>query len=248
VLHLLVLAVMIACLAVAAVDLAHLFAPAWNGAYFVAACVSAALEATLSFHILRARGQGGGGWRFRVAEFALFFLLLKAGRYLGQPWAAVQADLELWSRDLFAFFDGQTVIAFVMVFFAWDATNDTLRDLARLDARAAGTAGEPRPTARTLDLGWLDDGTDRPALERVTRRFFWGATLLLALTGVTRLGLARLLQLDSPPVPGLVLNVLVYFGLGWRCSGSCALRRCGASGNTGRDAAGDLPGAGCATA
>jgi hypothetical protein len=216
----LALAAMIACLAVASVDLAHLFAPDWNGAYFVVACVLASLEATLSFHVLRARGQGGGGWRFRVAEFALFFLLLKAGRYVGQPWAAVQADVSQWSQDLFTFLDGQTVVAFMLVFFAWDATNDTLRDFARLGAHAAGAAagmGAPQPAAhaaRTLDLGWLDEGIDRPALERVTRRFFWGAALLLVLTGVTRLGLARLLQLDSPPVPGLVINVLVYFGLG----------------------------------
>jgi hypothetical protein len=51
-------------------------------------------------------------------------------------------------------------------------------------------------------------------MDSLTGRFFWGGAALLILAGLTRIGIAQLLNLRRPSVPGLVLNVLVYFLLG----------------------------------
>jgi len=95
-----------------------------------------------------------------------------------------------------AIIDPKTVGAFVLASLSWWVSTQTSRDLERLD--------EP-PERSVLYIS---------PTESLTSRFFWGGALLLIAAGITRLGIAALLNLSRPPVPGLVLNVLVYFLLG----------------------------------
>ncbi len=194
----LVIAAMLGCVALSLVELVRLFAPTWNGTYLVVGCVLAALEANYSHRLLRARliWDSTDTLRFRAGELAMFFILLKIGGYIGDPWAAVLADIRTWPRSLAAIIDLETVGAFVLASLSWWASTQTVRDLERLYAPPERSVLYISPT------------------ESLSSRFFWGGAVLLMAAGITRLGIAALLDLSRPPVPGLVLNVLVYFLLG----------------------------------
>jgi len=189
--------VMSGCIALSVVGLVRLFAPTWNGTYLVVGCVLAALEANYSYQLIRARQlRGTDVLRFRAFEIATFFILLKIGSYAGDRWADVLADVETWPRQPFNIVGPETTVAFVLALLSWQASTQTARDLDQI--------GEPPERHRHYV----------PPMEKLTGRFFWGGTALLIVAGITRIGIAALLDLSRPSVPGLVLNVLVYFLLG----------------------------------
>jgi hypothetical protein len=161
-------------------------------------CMLAALEAHYSYRLIRVREiRGTDVTRFRVIEIAMLFLLIKAGSYIGDRWSDVLADVLIWPLDpLNTLLNPETVVAFILAFLSWAVSTQTVRDLERI--------GDPPPRGR----GYV------PPRDSIAHRFFWGGTLLLILAGITRIGIAALMNLSRPPVPGLVLNVLVYFLLG----------------------------------
>jgi hypothetical protein len=193
----LAIGVMSGCIALSLVGLVRLFAPTWNGTYLVAGCVLAALEASYSYQLIRARQlRGTDVLRFRAFEIATFFILLKIGSYAGDRWADVLADVKTWSRQPSHILGAETAVAFILALLSWQASTQTARDLEQI--------GEPPERHRHYV----------PPMEKLTGRFFWGGTALLVVAGITRIGIAALLDLSRPSVPGLVLNVLVYFLLG----------------------------------
>jgi hypothetical protein len=189
--------VMVGCVALSIVGLVRLFAPTWNGTYLVAGCVLAALEAHYSYRLIRARRvRGPDVLQFRATEIAMFFILLKIGSYAGDRWVDVVADVRSWPRQPWGIFDPEATVAFLLAILSWHAATQTVRDLERI--------GEPPERHRHYI----------PPLQKLTSRFFWGGAVLLIFAGITRIGIAALLDLERPSVPGLVLNVLVYFLLG----------------------------------
>jgi len=198
----LAIGVMSGCIALSSVGLVRLFAPTWNGTYLVAGCVLAALEANYSYQLIRARQlRGADVLRFRTFEIATFFILLKIGGYAGDRWADVLADVKTWPRQPFNILGAETAVAFILALLSWQASTQTARDLEQI--------GEPPERHRHYV----------PPMEKLTGRFFWGGAALLIVAGITRIGIAALLDMGRPSVPGLVLNVLVYF-LPARSSGS----------------------------
>jgi hypothetical protein len=195
--HPLIVGVMMGCIALSVAELVRLFAPDWNSLYFFLACVLAALEAHYVYRSIQARlVEGIDLWKLRLIEFASFFVLLKIGGYIGQPWADVAADIGYWFRFPIEIFDAKTLVALVLVLFSWFAATDTARDLERLN--------EPDEVYRQL----------RPPMHSLSRRFLVGGVVLLLVSGLTRIEIASLLDVERPSVPGVVLNVLVYFVLG----------------------------------
>lgn len=193
----LAIGVMFGCIALSLVGLVRLFAPTWNGTILVVGCVLAALEANYSYRLIQARRLWGSDvLRFRVVEIALFFILLKIGGYVGDRGADVLADFQTWPRHPLNVLDAETTAAFVLALLSWSASTQTVRDLERI--------GEPPDPRRPYV----------PATESLATRFFWGGAVLLIAAGLNRIGIAALLDLRRPSVPGLVLNVLLYFLLG----------------------------------
>jgi len=127
---------------------------------------------------------------------AVFFVLIKVGSYVGESWAGLLADIQSWPSHLNRMFDFETIATFVLVLIAWHVSTQTTRDFERLH--------EP-PIYQRYDI---------PPMDSLTGRFFWGGAVLLITAGLTRIGIAQLLNLRRPSAPGLVLNVLVYFLLG----------------------------------
>jgi hypothetical protein len=188
---------MIACIVLAIVDLARLFVPDWSGTYLVIGSVLTALEANYSYRLIRARRlRGADVLRFRGVELAMLFILLKIGSYVGNSWSRVLADIQTWLRQPQSLFAFENFLAFGLVFLSWRVSTQTIKDLERLNE-------PPEQNRRYV-----------PPLETLTERFFWGGMALLIVAGITRIGIAALLNLSHPPVPGIVLNVLIYFLLG----------------------------------
>jgi hypothetical protein len=193
----LVIGVMFGCIALSLVGLVHLFAPTWNGTYLIAGCVLAALEANYSYRLIRARQlRGTDALRFRAIELMMLFTLLKIGGYIGDRWADVLADIQTWPRQPWNILNLETTVAFILALLSWRASTQTVRDLERI--------GDPPGFYRYYV----------PPIESLAGRFFQGGVVLLIAAGITRIGVAALLNLSHPPVPGLVLNVLLYFLLG----------------------------------
>ncbi len=199
----LVVGVMVGCIALSVAELIRLFAPAWSATYLVAACVLAAVEANFSYRLLRARPQraldllGLDAFRFRLIEVGFFVVMLKIGSLAGRAWADVLADIQTWPRNPFNIIDGELAAAGVLVALSWLAASRTADDMERLN-----------------DPGEFQDRYYVPPMESLAGRFFTGGIAILVTSGLTRVGIAYLLNLDRPSVPGLVLNVLIYFLLG----------------------------------
>jgi hypothetical protein len=194
----LVVGVMAGCVAWSLVQLILLFSPAWNPAYLVAGCVLASLEAYYSYWLLQTpRMRGADVLRFRVVELSLIFLSLRIGRFVGKSGSEILAEIQSWPHQPTLMFDLETMAAFVLALLCWMAATETARDLRVI--------GEPPEWHR---------GHVFP-IQRLTGRFFSGGAVLLAATGLARLGsTSELLNLRRPSVRGLILNVLIYFLLG----------------------------------
>ena len=202
------MAAMVGSLAWSFAGLVHLFFPQWNSTYVIVGCVLAALEANYSFGVLRARRlEGMDTLRFRITEIALMFVLLKVGSYAGRRWSEVLADVGTWPRQPSNLFSPETLVVFLLALVSWWACTDTLRDLRHLSESPHLHRSSP------------------PPIRRITGRFFLGGALLLVITGLTRIGIAGLLDLRRPTVSGLVVNALVYFVLGLAMMGQAYLTR-----------------------
>lgn len=193
----LVVGAMMGCIALSLVDLIHLFFPGWSGTYMVVACVLAAVEANYSYGIIRRSNlRGGDVVRFRASEVALLFVLVRVGSLVGMSWAAVWADVRAWPWEPWRILDLEIGYAFILTLLSWTASTRTTYDLDRI--------GEPP----------VRDKYYVYPVDALTSRFFWGGAMLLWIAGITRIGISALLNLSRPSVPGLVLNVLLYFALG----------------------------------
>lgn len=192
-----VVGAMVGCVAYGVAELLQLAVPEWSVAYFVAVCVLVSIEAQYSYRVVQARSQfQTEAWRSRAIELAAILLLVKAGGYIGRPWGNVLDDVASWPDDPQRILDTKTIVAGILAFVSWLVSTEMARVLQRLDESSELHPGE------------------RPAIESLSRVFFWGGGILLIVSGIARIGLADLLNLRRPAVRGLVLNVLVYFALG----------------------------------
>jgi hypothetical protein len=203
----LVVGVMVGCIALSVARLARLLAEAvempstWRPAYFFIACVLAAVEAYYGRRWTESM-DGAELWKFRAREILAFLILLKLGSYVGDPWGDVQADIRTWLRYPGRILSTEMILAMLLSFFSWFASTQTIRDLERLDA------------SLEQDQSFLADASRPLPIQSLSARFLWGGAILLVVAGISRIGVAALLNLERPPVPGIVFNVLLYFLLG----------------------------------
>jgi hypothetical protein len=193
----LVVSGMIGCVAVALAELAHLINPGWNIVFLVVVCALAALEACYSHHLFERMARVDRNLlKFRLIELSLFLLLIEIGRFVGDDWNSILAEIQIWPANPGNVFSGEVLVIFGLAFASWMAATRTMGDLRRLD--------DPPEYHRDQVL----------PRQNITVRFFAGGILLLTITGLSRLTIGALLDLSRPSVPGLVLNVLIYFLLG----------------------------------
>lgn len=167
-----------------------------GGTYLLFSGVFGTLAGAYVYHLTRTFVPSAHDRRnFRLLALVVAFPLLKAVGYVGQPFAVVRADVRSWFVRPYLFFDTRTFTAFVFFLIGWVVALKTVADFERI--------GLPS-----------EDKEEVLPLKTLRGRFFVGGVLLMLFSGVARLGVAELLNMQRPPVPGLIFNVLLYFLLG----------------------------------
>jgi hypothetical protein len=189
---------MIMCLSLAVVNLVRLVNPAWNGMYFLPGMLLTSVEAVYSHRVMqKVRSIHMSALRFRLVEWGLLVLLLKALNLMGQPWAATVAEIQSLTGSTDLFFSIEFFMLIVLAMAAWGATTTTIADI------------------ETLYDPYIDHSE---TLDSLTGRFFLGGGLLIFISGVTQwtayAGAASLTDLGQPSLGGVVFTVLAYFTLG----------------------------------
>jgi hypothetical protein len=191
-----VIGVMVACIAWSVLQLTRSFGAAWSPTLILLTPVVTALVGCASQRAMQERYLSGTeGLRFRLIELVVMLILTKFFSFLDDTPAQVWAEIRTWNSDPSAFFDGETMTVYVLGVAAWLAASATMRDLDAV-SDPARYIGEDDPT------------------QRLSRRFFIGGFVLLFFTGLAQVSLSALIALDQERVRGLILNVLLYFGLG----------------------------------
>jgi len=148
---------MVGCVALSLVELIQLLFPTRSASYVVVACALAALEANYSFRLVRARRlRGEDLLRFRIAEFVLFFTLVRVSAYIGEPRADIVSDLLAWPQDPGRVVDLEPALALFLVTLSWSAAGGTTDDLERIGEAPVKEGGYRAPVAARVG------------------RFFWG--------------------------------------------------------------------------
>ena len=191
-------ALMFACIAVSVAQFVNAFVPDWNPVYMVVGIFLVSLEAFYARQMVRReRMWGREWWTFRLAEWVVILVALKLVSYVARGPQAFLADLAQWQQDPRNIVTIEFIIVVVLAYFAWMGAGDVSRNFEEL--------------AQAPESGYFDPSLSLAELQGL---FFNGGIVLLVVTGLTHVGVATLLQLDRPPVGGLILNVLLYFVTG----------------------------------
>lgn len=194
----LLVATLFACVATSIGQFLQTFSPTWNPTYLTICVFLISLEAFLAAEMVRRlRLSGSEWWTFRVAEWIVILFVLKLLSYAAPGWRALVADMALWQEDPTTIFSLEYVVAVALAFFSWLSSTDIAH--------------------------WLDDLTQEPngpgfspvaSLGSLQATFFTGGVIIVAMAGLTQVGLQLLFQMDRPPVGGVIINVLIYFVVG----------------------------------
>lgn len=193
----LIVGLMVGCIAVSLVQLAHTLAPTWNKTYFIIAPILAALAGYYTRYLAMRRFlDWGEKFRMLMTEWVLMFVLLKIAGYIGDSWASVLADVRGWSDNVYAIFDAETLAAFGLCLMGWRAAWATVRDIEEI--------ADPLPHYGS---------EEEFPMTRLRRRFTIGGVLLFAMAGLAHTGIAAL-EASWTRSTLVVLSVLAYFLFG----------------------------------
>ena len=195
------LAAMVGCVALPLSQLITFVAPSLHRPLLFAACVLAALEVNYSHHLIRRRFiSGDDALRFRFIEIGfvyilvrIFSLLLNGGSLSLNPADPLIINLQ---HVLASLLDLETILALILAVACALAVEDALNAFDQL-------AESPQADARSFS-----------PQDTLTGLFFTGGGVLLVLSGLARVGLGQIFDLNRPAITGLVGNVLLYFVLG----------------------------------
>jgi len=192
----LALAVMAGCVAWSVAELIKLFFSFWNPVWTTAVCMLAALEAHISYRLLTRQPLFiNDRWRLRLLEAAFLFIVVKAGYVFSVPWEIFMADVRALPADPGRLFEPITLANYLLALFTLFIVNDMLTDLDELS--------DPELVLSPVS-----------ARDRIAERFFYAGLILMAASGLARIGFSELFNLGRVMMAGLVINALLYFAVG----------------------------------
>ena len=194
------LALMMGCIAFAAVGWLKIFMPSgWNGTYMILTAILFSLEASYSDRLARIREEREGedavpiGWL--LSELLLLAILLRFTRYIGQPFSLVMTEIAAWPGSPFQLIDFEYLFSAAIVFPAWFLSGNSIQEMEE--------AGE-RPE---LHRDFV------PPLQKLTYKFYWGGGILMFATGLITI-LPATMKAKTYSLPIFALNLLFYFMFG----------------------------------
>ncbi len=163
-----------------------------------------ALESQAAWRYLHGEHLGWFEWqglRYIFAEWGMLALLIKATMYLPGGLAALQQDATAWQAHFSAFFEPAYLGALSFGFVIWVLARQCAADLERLRIHESDRLWE--------ELAKLEE--DRHvARQRLGARLLGMGTLLVVLTGLTRLDAGQFFQ-SSAAASGSLRALVVYF-------------------------------------
>jgi hypothetical protein len=214
----LAIAAMLTCIGISISQLMQLFSPQWPGTVFSGLVFLISLE---SIHadrfIARARLEGKDKFRFRFVEWVVILLLVRFVVYLEYGPAQLIQDLTSWSTNMGAFFDIGFIVKAGFIAAAWALALMLSRILQELEANPLEKPVSVTDPDYYLRSTMPQHGrVDRQSrLNRIVGVFFAGGVLVLLLAGMVRVDVQELVRLQHARTSGVILNVLLYFLLGF---------------------------------
>ncbi|NLG49462.1 MAG: DUF4129 domain-containing protein [Chloroflexi bacterium] len=209
---------MITCLMVAFSQFLVSLTPHWPGTFVSVLTFLVSLESIHAWRTMkRLRLSGSDKTRFRFAEWIVLLLVLRLGVSLRNGFAGLAADIASWTVNALSFFDALFLIIsalMVLVWFMALGLAQTMKELEATESEKAPATTDPR-----YDLWSTAPGrgrVDRTAkLRHLINTFFGAGIILLIFTGLSLVNLRQLLSLEHARSSGIIVNVFVYFVLGF---------------------------------
>lgn len=214
----LAIAAMLTCVAIALAQLMDSLKVVWPGRAMAWLVFIVSLESIHAQRLLtRMSVENRDRFRFRFVEWVVIILLVRFGVYLEYGPERLSSDFSAWAANMGSFFSMGFVINCIIIAAFWGvalALTTTLQELEATPLEKMPPVTDPDHYLRsTMPHHGRVDRQSR--LNRITSIFFVGGVLILLLAGGSRVDVQELVALSHSASSGIILNVLVYFILGF---------------------------------
>lgn len=195
------LIIIITCLSISLKNLIIAFNFSWHGTYFLAGMLFVTIEAIYAYRILKKHNRiRDKRFCFRLAEWGIILLSMKAITYFDRSWDLVLADIQHWIMEPLHFITMEFAIYSFLAFLIWQITTNTMKAFDNL----------LDPFVRT--------STSIDPFQQLIHRFYYGGAVLILISGLPQwffhAKLGVLSDLSPPRIKGVFFNILAYFILG----------------------------------
>jgi len=209
---------MLTCIAVSIAQFVNAISSEWPGTFFVLLVLAVSLESIHSRRLLsRLNLYPRDRFRYRFVEWVVILLVVRFGPYLKYGSERLWADIAVWSVNVGAFFDIGFIVNSLLIVVFWALANTLSQALDELEAS---------PMERRLPVTdpnhYLRSTMPRhgrinrqASLSRITGVFLGGGVALLVIAGLVQVDVRDLVTLQHLRSSGIILNVLVYFLIGF---------------------------------
>lgn len=214
----LAIAGLMGCIAISLGQVARTYTNSALGPFWVWLAILISFESIHSARLLHRLGPGmQDRFRFRFVEWVVIVLAVRFGMYLFWGGERLNADLRRWAANVATFFDVNLILNSLLAFCFWGTSAYLARALQELEA-----APYERMISVTDPSHYLRDTMPRHGqidrqsiLNRVAGMIFSGGMVMLVLSGIAQVDVSDLLLLRHSRSSGVLLNVFIYFIIGF---------------------------------
>ncbi len=214
----LAIAALMGCLAMSLTQVARTYTDAPLGTFWVWLAVVLSFESIHSSRLLHRLGPGmQDRFRFRFVEWVVILLGVRFGMYLFWGPGRLAADLNRWAANVASFFDVNFILNGLLAFCFWSVAAYLAHALQELEAAPFERMPSVTDPGHYLRDTMPHHGQiDRQAiLNRIVSMIFVGGMVMLILSGLAQVELSDLLLLRHSRSSGILLNVFIYFVIGF---------------------------------
>ena len=214
----LAIAGMLTCLAISLNQFILGIAPTWPGGVFAVLVFLVSLESIHAHRLLkRLQLYARDRIRYRFVEWVVILLAVRLSVYFSYGSERLASDLARWSVNIGALFDVGFVIRALLIVAVWVVGLVLATIMEELEASPIERMPSVTDPNHYLRSTMPHHGRiDRQArLNRIMTLFLVGGLILLMLAGMSRVDVRDLIVLGHSRSSGIILNVLIYFVIGF---------------------------------